>query len=120
LTSSRKLVADGELAHQAQNNSIDNFRLVFDREFLETIITRVDTNDEIFKRIIDDEDFRAALGEFYLRYARCMRGCEREVQRDKRLLQLLQLLYHGDLEAMARGSPQDSRQVGPFWLRVCL
>jgi type I restriction enzyme R subunit len=60
-------VADGELSDQAQNNSIDNFRLVFDRKFLHTIITRVDANDEIYKRILDDEDFRAALGEFYLR-----------------------------------------------------
>ncbi len=29
-------VADGELSDQAQNNSIDNFRLVFDRKFLQT------------------------------------------------------------------------------------
>jgi len=60
-------VADGELADQAQNNTIDNFRLVFDKKFLQTIITRVDANDEIFKKILDDEDFRATLGEFYLR-----------------------------------------------------
>jgi type I restriction enzyme R subunit len=60
-------VSDGELADQAQNNSLDNFRLVFDKKFLQTIITRVDANDEIFKRILDDEDFRATLGEFYLR-----------------------------------------------------
>jgi type I restriction enzyme R subunit len=60
-------VADGELSDQAQNNSIENFRLVFDRKFLQTIITRVDANDEIYKKILDDEDFRATLGEFYLR-----------------------------------------------------
>jgi type I restriction enzyme R subunit len=60
-------VADKELSDQAQNNSIDNFRLVFDRKFLETIITRVDANDEIFKKILDDEDFHATLGDFYLR-----------------------------------------------------
>jgi len=28
---------------------------VFDKKFLQTIITRVDANDEIFKRILDDE-----------------------------------------------------------------
>ena len=27
----------------------------------------MDANDEIFKKILDDEDFRATLGEFYLR-----------------------------------------------------
>ena len=37
------------------------------RKFLQTIITRVDANDEIFKKILDNEDFRATLGEFYLR-----------------------------------------------------
>jgi type I restriction enzyme R subunit len=60
-------IADGELSDQAQNNSLENFRLVFDRKFLQTIITRVDANDEIYKKILDDEDFRATLGEFYLR-----------------------------------------------------
>ncbi len=59
-------VADDELSDQAKNNSIDNFRLVFDRKFLETIVTRVDENEEIFKKILDDEDFRATVGEFYL------------------------------------------------------
>jgi len=60
-------VADEALAHQAQNNTIDNFRFAFDKKFMSTILTRVDANDEIFKRILDDEDFRATLGEFYLR-----------------------------------------------------
>jgi len=69
-------VADGELSDQARNNTIENFRLVFDRKFLQTIIARVDTNDEIYKRILDDEDFRATLGEFYLRkvYGRLREG----------------------------------------------
>lgn len=59
-------VADDELSDQAQNNNIENFRLVFDRKFLQTIVTRVDANDEIYKKILDDEDFRATVGEFYL------------------------------------------------------
>lgn len=60
-------IADSELADQAQNNTLDNFRLVFDKKFLQTIVTRVDANEEIFKKILDDQDFREALGEFYLR-----------------------------------------------------
>jgi type I restriction enzyme, R subunit len=60
-------IADGELAAQARNNTLDNFRFAFDKKFLQTIVTRVDANEEIFKRILDDEDFRATLGEFYLR-----------------------------------------------------
>ena len=34
---------------------------------LQTMITRVDANDESYKRILDDEDFRNTLGDFYLR-----------------------------------------------------
>ncbi len=60
-------VADDELSDQANNNTIDNFRLVFDRKFMQTIVTRVDSNEEIYKRILDDEDFQAALSDFYLR-----------------------------------------------------
>ena len=69
-------VADHELSDQAQNNTIDNFRLVVDRKFLQTIITRVDANDEIYKKILDDEDFRLTLGEFYVRkvYERLREG----------------------------------------------
>jgi type I restriction enzyme R subunit len=69
-------VADGELADQARNNSIENFGLVFGRKFLQTIVTRVDANDEIYKKILDDDDFRATVGEFYLRkvYQRLREG----------------------------------------------
>lgn len=50
--------------------------LVVDRKRLQTIITRVDANDEIYKKILDDEDFRATIGEFYLRkvYERLREG----------------------------------------------
>ncbi len=37
------------------------------RKFLNTIIARVDTNDEIFKKILDDEEFKNAVEGFYLR-----------------------------------------------------
>lgn len=60
-------VADGELSDQAQNNSIENFKLVFDRKFLQTIVTRMDANSGIFKRILDDQDFRELLGDYYVK-----------------------------------------------------
>ena len=34
---------------------------------MNTIVTRMDDNDAIFKKILDDDDFRATVGEFYLR-----------------------------------------------------
>ena len=57
--------ADADVADQARNNVFDNFRLVFDRRFLETVMGRMDDNEEIYKRILDDEDFRAALMDLY-------------------------------------------------------
>jgi type I restriction enzyme R subunit len=60
-------VADEELSDQAQNNSMENFKLVFDRKFLQTIITRMDSNSEIFKRILDDDEFRELLGDYYVK-----------------------------------------------------
>lgn len=57
--------ADETLGAQARANDLANFRFVFDREFLATIVGRVDQNDAIFKRILDDEDFRRTLLEFY-------------------------------------------------------
>jgi hypothetical protein len=33
--------------------------------FLETILKRVDDNEEIFKRILDDEAFRTLIKEWY-------------------------------------------------------
>ncbi len=58
-------VADDELSDQAKSNSLDNFRLAFDRKFLQTIVTRVDANDEIYKKILDDEEFRQVLMDLY-------------------------------------------------------
>jgi len=60
-------IGDSELSDQAQSNTIDNFKFAFDRKFLKTITARVDANDEIFKRIFDEEGFRDAIQEFYLR-----------------------------------------------------
>ena len=57
--------ADDELAAQARENSYENFRLVFDREFIDTVVKRMEGNEEIFKRILDDADFQAAILEFY-------------------------------------------------------
>jgi type I restriction enzyme R subunit len=59
--------ADPDLAAQAKENTLENFRLVFDPKFLNTIVTRMDANDAIFKQILDDADFRDVLSDYYLR-----------------------------------------------------
>jgi len=60
-------VADAELSDQAKNNTLDNFGLVFDRKFMSTVVNRVDANEEIFKKLLDDEDFKDAVADFYRR-----------------------------------------------------
>jgi len=58
-------VSDPKVAAQARNNTLDNFRLVFDRMFLSTVVGRMDDNEAIFKRILDDPEFQATLMDLY-------------------------------------------------------
>jgi type I restriction enzyme R subunit len=64
--------ADPDLVNQARNNTLENFRLVFNPKFINTIVTRMDANEAIFKQILDDAEFQAVLADFYVRkvYAR--------------------------------------------------
>jgi len=58
-------LADNEVVAQARANTIENFSLVFDERFLRTIVGRMDENEAIFKRILDDEEFRQVLLDLY-------------------------------------------------------
>lgn len=58
-------ISDPEVSAQAQNNTIENFRLVFDRMFMGTVVGRMDANEAIFKKILDDEEFRQVLMDWY-------------------------------------------------------
>jgi type I restriction enzyme R subunit len=58
-------LADPEVTDQARNNTIENFKLVFDRNFLKTVISRMDENDALFTRILDDPEFQEAIKDFY-------------------------------------------------------
>jgi type I restriction enzyme R subunit len=58
-------LADADVAAQARHNTLDNFRLVFDREFMNTVIGRMEDNEAIVKRVLDDDEFRDALMDLY-------------------------------------------------------
>src|SRR5579884_112353 len=60
-------VADDELSDQAQSNTIENFALAFEKKFMSTIVTRMDANSEIFKKILDDDEFSDFVRDVYLR-----------------------------------------------------
>jgi type I restriction enzyme R subunit len=58
-------VADPTVVDQARSNTLENFRLVFDQHFLRTIVSRMDENEAIFKKILDDDEFRQVLMDLY-------------------------------------------------------
>jgi type I restriction enzyme R subunit len=50
-----EMVQDETLAKQAKSNTIENFKYGFEDKFLDVVIDRMDQNQEIFSRLIDDE-----------------------------------------------------------------
>jgi len=59
-------VEDQTLAIQAKENDLTNFRFAFDKTFESTIVNRMDANSEIFKRLLDDQEFHDIVSEYYL------------------------------------------------------
>lgn len=62
-----ELIQDERLLQQARSNSIDNFRYGFDDAFLTKLIERMDANQEIFGRIMDDEVFGTLVRDWMLK-----------------------------------------------------
>ncbi|MBC8391423.1 MAG: type I restriction endonuclease subunit R, partial [Deltaproteobacteria bacterium] len=61
-----ELVADQKLSEQAKNNSIDNFKFGFEDRFLDKLIERMDNNQDIFTKIMDDKPFGDVVKEWML------------------------------------------------------
>ncbi|MGB3061053.1 MAG: type I restriction endonuclease [Anaerolineae bacterium] len=62
-----ELIRDERLSQQARSNSIDNFRYGFEEAFLAKLIDRMDANQEIFGRIMDDEEFGTVVRDWMLK-----------------------------------------------------
>jgi type I restriction enzyme R subunit len=75
-------LTEERLLEQARSNTLDNFRLAFDDAFMHTIVSRMDDNEAIFKRILDDPEFRQVLLDFYANrvYRRAREPDEQPVQ----------------------------------------
>ncbi len=58
-------LADDAVIAQARSNSLDNFRLAFDKRFLDDVVARMDDNEAIFKKVLDDQEFRNVLMDLY-------------------------------------------------------
>jgi type I restriction enzyme R subunit len=60
------LVQDEILSQQAKSNSIQNFKYGFEDIFLTKLIERMDLNQDIFAKIIDDKEFGGAVKDWIL------------------------------------------------------
>lgn len=52
-----ELVVHGGLKEQAQNNPIENFKFGFEELFLDKLIARMEQNQELFTKMMDDKEF---------------------------------------------------------------
>lgn len=67
-----ELVQDETLRTQAQANKIDTFKYAFEDQFLSKLIERMDQNQEIFEKIVEDKTFGGLVREWMMKkvYAR--------------------------------------------------
>jgi len=52
-----ELVSHEKLVEQAKSNTMENFKYGFEEVFLNTLIKRMDQNQELFTKMMDDEEF---------------------------------------------------------------
>jgi type I restriction enzyme R subunit len=52
-----ELMDDETLQSQAKVNKIDTFKYAFNDKFIDKLISRMDQNQEIFEKILEDKEF---------------------------------------------------------------
>jgi type I restriction enzyme, R subunit len=62
-----ELIQNESLSQQAKSNSIQNFKYGFDDLFLTTLIERMEDNQDIFTKVIDDPAFGDAVRDWMLK-----------------------------------------------------
>jgi len=62
-----ELVADGKLMEQAQSNTLDNFKFGFEDAFMDKLIGRMEQNQDIFSKMMDDKDFGAIVRDYMIK-----------------------------------------------------
>ncbi|TXC78771.1 type I restriction endonuclease subunit R [Luteibaculum oceani] len=61
-----ELKDDNALAEQAKSNSIENFKYGFNDKFLEKLIGRMEQNQDIFSKIMDDQNFGNLVKDYFM------------------------------------------------------
>lgn len=62
-----ELMEDETLKLQAKANKLDTFKYAFDDKFIEKLINRMDQNQEIFEKILEDKAFGSLVKEFIMK-----------------------------------------------------
>ncbi|MBE9176710.1 type I restriction endonuclease subunit R [Synechocystis salina LEGE 06155] len=62
-----ELVGDEMLKTQAQANKLDTFKFAFEERFLEKLIERMEQNQEIFERVLEDQSFGDLVKELMMK-----------------------------------------------------
>jgi len=62
-----EMVMDEKLGVQAKTNTIDNFKYGFEDVFISKLVDRMDQNQDIFNKIMDDKAFAAVVKDYLLK-----------------------------------------------------
>src|SRR5680860_672152 len=62
-----ELVADDSLMEQAQSNTLENFKFGFEDAFMDKLIARMEQNQDIFSKMMDDKDFGAIVRNYMIK-----------------------------------------------------
>lgn len=60
------LVTSNDLKAQAEANEIDNFRFPFEQKFDAAVVDRQEANEELFKKLLEEPEFREAVKDLLL------------------------------------------------------
>jgi type I restriction enzyme R subunit len=61
-----ELLLDAKLGEQAKNNTIDNFKFGFEDLFFDKLIGRMEQNQDIFAKMMDDKEFGEVVKNYML------------------------------------------------------
>ncbi|MDP8233927.1 MAG: S24 family peptidase, partial [Candidatus Saelkia tenebricola] len=62
-----ELILDEKLSMQAQSNTIENFKYGFEDVFINKLIERMDQNQDIFNKIMDDKAFSSVVKDYLIK-----------------------------------------------------
>jgi type I restriction enzyme R subunit len=61
------LIENDELKVRAQSNPLENFKYAFDEIFVQALIDRMESNEEIFEKIMENTEFRADVKDWLVK-----------------------------------------------------